>query len=146
MNCYQHIDRVAVAQCTDCGRALCQECASKISPPLCPDCARQYSHSIKSEMITNIAISVVLMIVGVAVIQSPGGVLLAGIPYGWSLLNRMTPNMFLWLSWIGWIVYFLIKLVLAYVIGVPALIVKLIRWISELVRVNALLKGIDQGE
>lgn len=145
MGCCIHADQTQVTVCTQCGRGLCERCADKISPPLCADCARSYSQSIKMEMIKNIAISVVLMIIGIIVIKSPGGVLLAGIPYGWLILNKMTPNMFIWMSWIGWIVYFLIKLVLAYIIGVPALAFKLFRWITELVRVNKLLKCVDEG-
>ena len=143
MDCYKHYNRVAVATCTECGRGMCEECSRKIIPPLCEDCARSYANSIKGEMVKNILISVVLMIVGIAVIQSPLGVLLAGIPYGWSILNRMTPSMFLWLTWVGWIIYFLIKLVLSYIIGVPALIFKLIKWFSELSRINKLLKCVD---
>lgn len=43
MNCYYHPDRPAVAQCVDCGKGLCQECASrnKKKIPLCPDCAKK---------------------------------------------------------------------------------------------------------
>lgn len=143
MDCYKH-QKVAVAQCSECGRGLCQECADKINPPLCPTCARNYSSSIKAEMTKNIVISVILMIIGVFVIQSPMGILLAGIPYGWALLNKMTPSMFLWLSWIGWIVYFIIKLVIAYVVGIPALIIKMIRWISDIRRANKLISSVAE--
>lgn len=144
MVCYKHPANEAVVTCSECGRGLCQSCANKINPPMCLDCARAISGNIKSEMIKNIIISIVLMIVGVFVIKSPGGVLLAGIPYGWVILNRMTPSMFLWLSFVGWIVYFIIKLVLAYIIGIPALIIKMIRWISELVRINNLIKNVEE--
>ena len=146
MLCYKHPSKEAVGTCIKCGRGLCQNCTNQIDPPMCLDCARTLSNEIKSEMVKNILISVVLMIVGVLVIKSPGGILLAGIPYGWTILNRMTPSMFLWLSFVGWIVYFLIKLVLAYVIGIPALIFKMVRWISELSRVNKLTKCIDKTE
>ncbi len=146
MVCYKHPSKEAVATCGECGRGLCQSCADKINPPICFDCAHTISGEIKSEMVKNIVISIVLMLVGVFVIQSPGGILLAGIPYGWVILNRMTPSMFLWMSFIGWIVYFLIKLVLAYTIGIPALIYKMFRWISELVRVNRLIKYIEEIE
>ncbi len=94
-------------------------------------------------MIKNIAISVILMIVGIVVIKNPAGILLAGIPYGWAILNRITPSMFLWLSWVGWLIYFGLKLLLAYTIGIVALPFKLFRWISELVNVNKILQSID---
>lgn len=143
MYCYKHQNEEAVAQCSECSRALCAECARKISPPLCVDCAKNYSREVKSEMIKNIAISMVFMIIGIVLIKNPLGLLLAGIPYGWSILNSMTPDMFLWLSWIGWIVYFIIKLVLSYIIGLVALPIKLIKWILTLKRVNALLKAVE---
>lgn len=38
MNCYNHIDRVAVASCSKCGKALCKECADKYTPILCDSC------------------------------------------------------------------------------------------------------------
>ena len=143
MNCYKHFGEPAVATCSQCGRGLCDECSNKIKPPLCENCAREYASSIKSEMIKNIAISVILMIVGIVFIKSPAGALLAGIPYGWSILNRITPSMFLWLTWVGWLIYFFIKLLLAYTIGIPALIIKLIKWTSELRNVNEILKSIE---
>ena len=37
--------------------------------------------------------------------------------FGWKALNQIQPAMFLWMSWIGWIVYFLIKFVISYIIG-----------------------------
>ena len=127
MYCYKHHNEDAVAQCSECSRGLCAECARKISPPLCVDCAKDYSREVKSEMVKNIAISIVFMIIGIILIKNPLGFLLAGIPYGWSILNSITPDMFLWLSWVGWIVYFIIKLVLSYVIGLVALPIKTTR-------------------
>lgn len=41
MNCFNHEDRSAVAQCVDCGVFLCRECASKYNPALCDRCFRE---------------------------------------------------------------------------------------------------------
>ena len=38
MNCFNHIDRAAVAQCSDCGKGLCAECTEKYEPILCTPC------------------------------------------------------------------------------------------------------------
>ena len=38
--------------------------------------------------------------------------------YGWKSLNRITPNIFLIMPIIGWVIYFTIKFILAYFIGV----------------------------
>lgn len=37
--------------------------------------------------------------------------------FGWKALNRITPNIFLWMSFTGWAVYFLIKGLLSIFIG-----------------------------
>lgn len=38
--------------------------------------------------------------------------------FGWSALTRIQPSMFIWMSFVGWIVYFLIKGILSIFIGV----------------------------
>ena len=40
MKCYYHPNREIVATCTECGKGLCKECASKWEPTLCDDCAK----------------------------------------------------------------------------------------------------------
>lgn len=132
----------SVNRCSKCGRQLTMEEDAAFHPPTCMSCAREHVSTIKTEMIKNIAISVVLMVVGIVVIKNPAGVLLAGIPYGWSFLNKITPAMFVWMSWIGWAVYFLVKLIIAYFVGLIALPIKLFQWISEIVKVKQLEKNI----
>jgi len=142
MKCCKHRERDGVVLCNECGQALCQECADKFHPPLCSRCASARAREIKGQLVKSISLSVLLMLVGIFVIKSPAGILLAGIPYGWAILNAITPSMFLWLSWVGWIIYFLIKLLLAYFIGLIALPIKLIKWIIELSSINHTLKNI----
>ena len=136
------MENCSVNRCTRCGRQLTVEEDQAFNPPTCMNCAREHVSTVKSEMIKNIVISVVLMIVGIVVIRNPLGILLAGIPYGWSALNRITPAMFLWMSWVGWLIYFAIKLVVSYFIGLVALPIKLFQWISEIVKVKKLEKSI----
>lgn len=38
MNCAYHVNEVAVAQCVDCGRGLCKECAAKFNVAICETC------------------------------------------------------------------------------------------------------------
>ncbi len=38
MNCFNHPDRPAVAQCPDCGKGLCIECAKAHETTICEDC------------------------------------------------------------------------------------------------------------
>lgn len=49
--------------------------------------------------------------------------------FGWKALNKITPDIFLWMSIMGWIVYFLIKGLLSIFIGffvAPYVIAKMI--------------------
>lgn len=65
MNCYYHPDRPAVAQCVDCGKGLCTECASRNSKkiPLCPSCAKKrLKRAIKAEIVYFIVLGVVYLI------------------------------------------------------------------------------------
>lgn len=132
----------SVNRCSKCGRQLTMEEDTAFHPPSCMNCAREHVSAVKTEMIKNIAISVVLMIVGIVLIKNPLGLLLAGIPYGWAILNRITPAMFLWMSWVGWLIYFLVKFLIAYFIGIIALPIKLFQWISEIIKVKNLEKNI----
>lgn len=61
------------------------------------------------------------------------GMVLAGICaiMGWRVLNSITPSMFVWMSWIGWIIYFVLKLTIAYFIGIIVLPFKLGTWIAD---------------
>ncbi|MBQ1736503.1 MAG: hypothetical protein II038_16875 [Lachnospiraceae bacterium] len=50
--------------------------------------------------------------------------------FGWRALNRIQPAMFLWLSFVGWIVYFFVKLILSVVVGVFVAPYHIGRWIA----------------
>ena len=144
MSCFYHPNRQATVFCNTCGKILCSECGGAFQPPTCLDCVQRHVSKVKSEMLISIAISIVLMIVGCVLSESPMGILLAGIPYGWCILNSITPRMFLWMSWFGWIIYYLIKFILAFGIGIVALPIKIIMWISELKRVKKLQKSVNK--
>ena len=53
--------------------------------------------------------------------------------FGWRFLNMITPSMFLWLSFTGWIVYFLIKLFLSVAIGVFVAPFQIAKMIANLI-------------
>ena len=37
--------------------------------------------------------------------------------FGWRALNRIQPAMFIWMSWVGWLIYFFVKLFISVAIG-----------------------------
>lgn len=60
--------------------------------------------------------------------------LIACVPFGWSALNRIRPDVFLILPVLGWIIYFFLKAFFSALIGIvaaPIAIVKYFRLRSE---------------
>lgn len=54
--------------------------------------------------------------------------------FGWRILNTIQPSMFLWMSWVGWLFYFVFKFLLAVVIGLFVAPFSLGKIISEKIR------------
>ncbi len=57
---------------------------------------------------------------------------IACIPYGWRVLNRITPNIFVWMPFVGWLIYFGCKACLSAMIG---MFVMPFIWIRCIIRV-----------
>lgn len=87
MNCVNHADRQAVAQCKQCGAYVCEECRQRTQGiakdygVLCPDCFRRkfeeirdYYAGIKSKKIRSATVSLICYIIGIVImlISLPG--------------------------------------------------------------------------
>jgi len=147
MNCYNHIVQSAVAQCLDCGKGLCPECASCYSIPICNTCNKRRISGERSRIIQEMALTfgmgLVLTILALYYFyESPVKVyvifgviffyVFSGIVPGWKTLTYITPNVFLFLPLIGWLLFFLVKFILAIAVGVIMLPIKTIRNIYRL--------------
>ncbi|MDR2918779.1 MAG: hypothetical protein LBV72_05390 [Tannerella sp.] len=150
MNCHNHIDQVAVAQCPDCSKGLCAECASVYSISICKVCNRKRINAEKSEIIKELLLTFgvgILLAVPFARWTNEGLsfhliysiisyaipiYVFSGIVPGWITLTRITPTVFLFLPIIGWILYFIIKLCLSICIGLFMLPIRTIRNIFRL--------------
>jgi len=129
MKCHDHNDSDAVSQCCDCGRGLCPQCTNKWSIIICDACNYQRAEKEKKEVIKNIYITIPLFFVGLFFLSNSAsfvsriilGYIFAGLPWGWSALNKITPNVFLFLPIGGWVLYFVIKFMLSLLIGAFAL-------------------------
>lgn len=151
MKCSKHYERDAVSQCVDCGKALCPECTEKFTVPLCDQCALNRINADKQLLVKNSIIMIVLFIIGFLWSEQESffqrillGYFFAGIPWGWSILTKITPNMFLFMSWFGWIIYFFIKLMLSMFIGMfvtPYKIYKIIKGLSNAKALENYAKG-----
>jgi hypothetical protein len=159
MNCYYHNDVGSVAQCTDCGKYLCKSCASHYEIPLCKECALQRNENLKKLAFKNlgnlgigVVIGIVLMIfeikVGIVTFSGVGdciigiiafiilGIAVAGIPIGWKSLNKITPNIFIWLPLIGWVIYFIVKICLSFFVGIFVLFINTIKGLIQYLKSN----------
>jgi hypothetical protein len=156
MNCYNHITQSAVAQCSDCGKGLCPECASCYSIPICNMCNKKRISGERSRIITEMLLTFGLGLLLTVLFlyfehgQHPNnpirlyvvlGVMFfyifSGIIPGWKTLIRITPNVFLFLPLIGWLMFFIVKFILAIAVG---LIMLPIRTVRNIYRLGALRK------
>lgn len=151
MNCYEHPIQPAVAQCSDCGKGLCVECASKYSVPICSKCNRSRINGERGQILKEMFLTFGLgILLGVLFAQWTNEGLsfplvytiisfvipiyiFSGIVPGWKTLTRITPGVFLFLPIIGWLFYFIIKLGLAITVGIIMLPIRTVRNISRLI-------------
>lgn len=149
MKCFYHNDRDAVAQCSECGKFLCSECAEGWKPTLCPSCGEAVSSNNKSNSVASLILAVILFIIGAAFAWGMcaadgtepnfGGILFIGymvaaVPSGWRTLSGLTSKFFLVLPVVGWIFYFGIKLSIASLVGIIALPVEIVKFVRTLKR------------
>ncbi len=122
MNCYNHPSQTAVAQCTDCGKGLCRQCASQYTIPICTQCNDKRKNVNVAEYVKPLVICTILYIIGSNLeIMGPdrgfGGYMFMSIYAGWKFINQFIPNVFLIfnLSAIFW--YYLIRIFISMFIG-----------------------------
>lgn len=132
MNCFYHAEREAVAQCQNCGKGLCRECASLLNQPYCIDCVREYAGEQKKQMIKCIVLGLVIGITFSIWMESAAYLMFGWIPFGYTFLSKLTPKFFIVMPIVGWVIYFAVKILIAYFIGWLVLPFKMYKWIKEI--------------
>ncbi len=66
MNCFNHPQQPAVAQCVDCGKGLCSRCAAMYQPILCASCYQARRDAEVREYTINVVLYIAFFIVGFA--------------------------------------------------------------------------------
>jgi hypothetical protein len=147
MNCINHPSETAVSQCQVCGKGLCVECTNKFSKPICPDC---FSDSRQKQKRTVVAEIILTLLIGLPIsiiidllvndtYKTPDSFWKShffliymglGIVSGWKTLTRITPQIFLFLPVLGWVLYFFIKAVLSLFVGLVAFPIRMTRNLS----------------
>ena len=126
MRCYYHPHRYAVAQCPDCGKGLCKECASRYQKPICKSCNDQRGKNEIKEYSKPLAICTVMFIIGCIVGSGLGedailmGYLFTCIYGGWSIVSMFFSNIFVTLDLHSIVLYYGLRIVLSAVIGIFA--------------------------
>jgi hypothetical protein len=156
MNCFYHPEQPAVAQCSGCGKGLCLSCASRFSSPACKTCFNRGINFARSEIVKELLITFGLglaltfcllkgNIIKIDFSERPSDAIVmililfyttSGIVAGWQTLTRITPSIFLFLPIIGWILYFSLKLVLSFYVGLVMLPVRTTRNIFKLAKLK----------
>ena len=156
MNCYNHPIQPAVAQCIDCGKGLCNQCATAYCTPICNSCnklrIKTERTSITKELLLTFTVGITLAYLygQIAVYNTDYSFSLkhdvlfyvifsyifAGLVVGWKTLTRITPNVFLILPIVGWLIFFIIKLFLSFWVGLIMLPIRTIINISKLIKLQ----------
>ncbi|MBO4232728.1 hypothetical protein FO675_00140 [Riemerella anatipestifer] len=153
MNCYNHSEITSVAACIDCNRGLCVDCSNLYTIPICRYCNANRIKKEKREIIKDFVwmfmFALVLAYVLTSSMPSTGNVYISlwftafyaglSIYNGWKFLSNITPNMFLVLPLIGWLIYFCVKYVLASFVGMiltPFLIFKKVKRLLDISKIE----------
>lgn len=141
MQCYNHPENNVVATCGGCNKGLCLACTDKYTHPICDMCNMQRAKSSRQVIIRNTILTLIFAIVGFSAASNTKvplsshiimAYIVAGIPWGWSALNRITANFFLFMPIGHWAAYFFIKSTLSIFVGVVAFPWKIFTTIKEL--------------
>ena len=152
MKCYLHTEEEIVAQCQACTRGLCSECSEQFQSPTCHNCEIEQNRQYRSILIRKLLISGGLFfLIFTSMLNDHKNhqpalfcflvaYAAASVPWGWSVLNRITPNVFLILPFFGWLIYFGVKFYIAGMVGffiAPFRIYKSIQEIREISKAQA---------
>ncbi len=141
MNCYFHPNKYAVAQCIDCHKGLCQDCAAKYTTPICDECNNKRRSTERWSYIKPLIICAVLFAVGYSIgdffgDNALGGYLIMSAYAGWKILNQFLPRFFLWFSLRSALMFYLLKLGIAMLIGAFATPIYIVYCIYKLIRLR----------
>ena len=152
MKCYNHPERDALAQCGDCGKGLCEECAKKWKPPTCDDCQRNNINeelaSVNGELITYVGFAIAGAIFGSVLGSGKSDALPLAIMYaccfpvyasGWKWMNHITDYFTLLATPKFWLIYIFVKLMFSAAVGVFALPYRLFSIYKRRKHLNSLL-------
>ena len=126
MRCYYHPHRYAVAQCPDCGKGLCKECASKYQRPICKSCNEKRGRNDLKNYSKPLFVCTIMFAIGCLIGSSMGedaiimGYLFTCIYGGWSIVGMFFQNIFVSLDAHSIFMYYALRIIFSAIIGVFA--------------------------
>lgn len=127
MNCFNHTNDPAVAQCTACGKGLCYTCSNMYKPVLCSSCFSGIRRNEIKKYSTSLIIFAVLFIIGYSwetllpgkalVQRCLAGYVMISLWSGCIFIERILPYKLLSGSTATWLFYWGIKLMLYVIVG-----------------------------
>lgn len=116
--------------CGNCGKQLtdnfnqCPYCGKKINFYTEQGSTMTDGKIYKNEVLTRVIITIIscIVIFGIEILLIESNSLVIGSPvfviFGWKSLTRIQPRMFLWMPLAHWLMYFFVKFLLAFLVGV----------------------------
>lgn len=150
MNCFYHIMVPAVAQCKNCGKFLCRECATRYPDMICEDCAYAMQDQEHRKVIRRNHWALCIFVIAVISIFEEmwglfpvwqvisiaigGGWFCAGIPFGWYALRQFRlPDNIIMINLVLLIILGGIKIIGSIIIGWFVLLVYLFKSLLSIV-------------
>lgn len=148
MNCRVHFEREATSFCEDCHAPMCPECNRTLGT-FCMNCIERLAKSGKQEILKTFGISIIAFILGTWFIidsdtyqSQPILTILMCLmtfffPFGWKAISRISDYFLILASmigWVGWILYFMFKFIIAlligWIFGIPKMVEMIRLWKS----------------
>lgn len=140
MNCIYHNNKQADCFCDNCRQPICRTCFNSLGG-YCVRCQKQLNSEIIKRDIITLVLFVIFGIWGVVIALDSADmsvierivmvICVSAIPLGWRGLNKITPNIFLILPLVGWLIYYFVKAVLSVLIGWILFIPQVIKIIKD---------------
>lgn len=152
MNCFNHTNDTAVAQCQDCQKGLCTTCSKKYALPICKYCndyrISQEKKDIYSDLFYSFGIGLILVFLFSKYTKTNITVPLyfgyfyicSGIYPGWKFLNKFLPSIVFGNIIIS-LCILLFKLLISVYVGLVALPFRTFKMISRLYELNKIEKS-----
>ena len=124
MNCYYHPNRRAVAQCPDCGKGLCRECASRYEKPICMNCNEKRGREGLKTYAMPLVVCALLFGLGCLLGGRMGemplivGYIFTCVYGGWNVVGLLFSNIFISLNMQSIIFYYGLRILLSVIVGV----------------------------